>query len=87
MLHNLIMVDHAFKDCRSVYAMLHGTDDERAKAWQAFEEGHPNISQEELMEKFSIEARYGRIHVKDKRSVFLHKKYIAVLIAFFIIVA
>ena len=87
MSQNLIMVDHAFKDCRSISAMLNGAADGRALAWQSFENAYQNISQEELMEKFSIEARYGRIHIKNKHSVFLHKKYIAALIAFLIIVS
>jgi len=80
------MIDHAFKDCRSISAMLHGTADGRALAWQSFEEAHPNISQEELIEQFSTEARYGRIHIKNQYSVFSYKKFIAVLITFFIIV-
>lgn len=68
MSQNLIMVDHADKDCRSIFAMLHGVDDGRALAWHSFEDAHPNISQEELMEKFSMEARYGRIRIKNKYS-------------------
>lgn len=87
MSQNLIMVDHAFKDCRSISAMLHSTDDGRALAWQSFEEKHPYLSQEELMEKFTIEARYGRIHIKNLHSIFSYKKFFAALISFFIIVA
>lgn len=87
MSQNLTMFDHAFKDCRSISAMLHGTADGRSLAWQSFEEAHPYLSQEELMEKFTIEARYGRIHIKNLHSVFSYKKFIAALIAFFIIVA
>jgi len=84
---NLIMIDHAFKDRRSVSAMLHGIADGRALAWQSFEESHPDTSQEELMEQFHEEARYGHIHIKTKYSNFLHKKHIAAFIAFFVIVA
>lgn len=80
------MIDHAIKDCRSTSAMLHGTADGRVLAWQSFKELHPDISQEELMEQFRDEARYGRIAIKNQNSVFSHKKYIAALIAFFIIV-
>ena len=85
MSHNLTMIDHAIKDCRSISAMLHDAADGRALAWQSFEELHPNISQEELMGKFRIEARYGHIHIQNKQSFF--KKYIFPLIAFLIIVA
>jgi len=87
MSQNLIMIDHAIKDSRSISAMLNSTDDGRALAWQSFEEKHPNLSQEELMKKFRMEARYGRIHMKNQNSVFSNKKYIAALIAFLIIVA
>jgi len=80
------MVDHAYKDRRSVSAMLRGTADGRALSWQSFKESHPNISQEELMEQFCDEARYGRIHIKNYRAAISNSKYIAALIAIFIIV-
>jgi len=81
------MIDHALKDRRSTAAMLHGTADGRVLAWQSFEESHPNSSQEELMEQFCDDARYGLIHIKIKHSVFTYKKFIAALIAFIVIAA
>lgn len=84
---NLIMMDHASKDQRSVPAMLRGTGDNREQSWQSFEDAHPTLTQEELMEKFKREARYGRITVKRRLLGILSGKYIAALIAFAIIVA
>ncbi len=84
---NLVMMDHASKDQRSVPAMLRGTGDNREQSWQSFEDAHPNISQEELMEKFRCEARYGRIPIKCRLLGISPWKYIAALIAFAIIVA
>lgn len=84
---NLIMIDHALKDRRSVSAMLHGIADGRALAWESFEEPHPDTSQEELMEQFREEARYGRIAIKNQFFDFSYKKFIAGLIALIIIAA
>ena len=81
------MIDHAFKDCRSVPAMLRGAGDGRVQSWEDFKSVHPSLTQEELMEEFKQEARYGNIHIKNKHAIFLHKKYIAALIAFIVIVA
>jgi hypothetical protein len=84
---NLILMDHASKDQRSVPAMLRGTGDGREQSWQSFEGAHPTLTQEELMEKFRLEARYGRITVKRGLLGISLEKYIAALIAFAIIVA
>lgn len=84
---NLIMMDHAPKDQRSVRAMLRGTGDGREQSWQSFEDAHPTLTQEELMQKFRLEARYGRITVKRRLLGILSGKYIAALIAFVIVVA
>lgn len=81
------MIDHALKDRRSISAMLHGTADGRALAWQSFEESHPDTSQEELMEQFREEARYGRIPIKNQLSVFSYRKFITALIVFLIVAA
>jgi hypothetical protein len=81
------MIDHALKDRRSISAMLHGITDGRALAWQSFEESHPDTSQEELMEQFREEARYGLIAIKNQSPVFSYRKFIAALIAFIVIVA
>lgn len=58
---NLIMIDHASKDKRSVKAMLQGFGDGRERLWEAFKKGYPSLPLEALMEKFEKEARYGRI--------------------------
>jgi hypothetical protein len=81
------MIDHALKDRRSTSAMLHGIADGRALAWQSFEESHPNISQEELMEQFREDARYGRISIKNQLFDFSYKKFIAGFIVFIVIAA
>lgn len=83
---NLIMMDHASKDQRSVPAMLRGTGDGREQSWQSFEDAHPELAQEELMEKFRLEARYGRIAVKRRLCGNSSRKYITALIAIVIIV-
>lgn len=84
---NLIMMDHASKDQRSMPAMLRGTGDGREQSWQSFEDAHPALTQEELMEKFRRETRYGRITVKRRLLGISSGKYFATLIAFVIIVA
>lgn len=84
---NLIMMDHASKDQRSVPAMLRGTGDGREQSWQSFEDAHPALTQEDLMEKFRLDSRYGRITVKRRLPGILSGRYIAALIAFVIIVA
>lgn len=84
---NLIMMDHAPKDQRSVPAMLRGAGDGREQSWQSFEDAHPTLTQEALMEKFRLEARYGRITVKRRLLGIPSGKYFAALIAFVIIVA
>ena len=84
---NLIMMDHASKDQRSVPAMLRGTGDGREQSWQSFEDAHPALTQEDLMEKFRLEARYGRITGKSRLLGISPGKYIAALVAFAIIVA
>ena len=84
---NLIIIDHAIKDRRSISAILHGIADGRALAWQSFEESRPNTSQEELMAQFCEEARYGRIAIKNEFFDFSYKKIIAALIAFLVIAA
>lgn len=58
---NLIMIDHASKDKRSVKAMLQGVGDGRERLWGAFKKVYPSLPMESLMEKFEKEARYGRI--------------------------
>lgn len=84
---DLIMIDHASKDQRSMPAMLRGTGDGREQSWQSFEDAHPALTQEVLMEKFRREARYGRITVKRRLLGISSRKFIAALIAFVIIVA
>jgi hypothetical protein len=84
---NLIMIDHALTDHRSVPAMLRGAGDGREQSWEDFKNAHPSLTQEELMEEFRQEARYGHIHIKNKYAIFLYKKYIAALIALIVIVA
>jgi len=84
---NLIMIDHALTDHRSVPAMLRGAGDGREQSWEDFKNAHPSLAQEELMEEFRQEARYGHIHIKNKYAIFLYKKYIAALIALIVIVA
>ena len=81
------MIDYALKDRRSVSAMLHGIADGRALAWQSFEQSHPDPPQEELMEQFGEEARYGRMAIKNELFDFSYKKFIAALIAFIVIAA
>lgn len=87
MSQNLTMIDHAFKDCRSVPAMLRGAGDGRVQLWEDFKSVHPSLTQEELMEEFRQEVRYGHIHIRNKYSYFLHKKHIAALVVFLITVA
>lgn len=84
---NLIMIDHALTDHRSVPAMLRSAGDGREQPWEDFKNAHPSLAQEELMEQFRQEARYGHIHIKNKHATFLHKKYISALIALIVIVA
>lgn len=84
---NLIMVDHAPTDHRSIPAMLRGIGDGREQSWEDFKNAHTSLAEEELMEQFRQKARYGHIHIKNKHTTFLHKKYIAALIAFIVIVA
>lgn len=86
MSHNLIMIDHASKDRRSVQAMLQGYGDGREYAWTSFKNAHPTLPQEVLMEKFRIEARYGRIKANYRLAPFSLKRYMAALIVFAIIV-
>ncbi|MGZ8982999.1 MAG: hypothetical protein ACXW11_03475 [Methylotenera sp.] len=87
MSHNLIMIDHASKDRRSVQAMLQGYGDGRDRTWISFKNAYPTLPLEVLMEKFRIEARYGRIKANNRFAPFSQKKYIAALIAFAIILA
>lgn len=71
---NLIMVDHASKDKRSVKAMLQGVGDGRERLWESFKKVYPSLPMEALMEKFEKEVRYGRVGTTIKQ-------YIATLIA------
>lgn len=66
---NLIMVDHASKDKRSVKAMLQGAGDGREHQWEFFKKAHPSLPMETLMEKFEMEVRYGRVGTKFKVGV------------------
>lgn len=84
---DLIMMDHASKDQRSVPAMLRGTGDGREESWQSFEDAQPELTQVELMEKFRLKARYGRIAAKRRLFGISSRKYFAALIIFAIIVA
>ena len=82
---NLIMVEHAASDPRSVSAMLHGNGDGREQSWQSFADAHPALSQEQLMDKFRLEARYGRIKLKTKPSISHSKQLLVLLIALAVI--
>jgi len=64
---NLIMIDHASKDKRSVKAMLQGFGDGRERQWESFKKVYPSLPLEALMEKFEKEARYGRIGTTFKQ--------------------
>ena len=83
---NLIMLDFAPNDPRSVAAMFRGTGDGREQSWLTFEAVQPAISQEEIMEKFSLEVRYGRIKNKSKRQLTSAKKWQLALIGLAIII-
>jgi hypothetical protein len=62
---NLIMVEHAANDFRSVSTMLRGKGDGREHGWLDFEKYHPEVADQELlMAQFSHQARYGRVKVK-----------------------
>lgn len=87
MAHNLIMIDSAPNDSRSVSAMLRGHGDGREQPWLSFEITYITLSQEEIMEKFRLEARYGRVVIKDQSTFNFSSKWLATLIAFLIIVA
>lgn len=84
---NLIMIDYAPTDDRSAPAMLRGTGDVREQSWEDFKNAHPSLTEEELMEQFRQKARYGHIHIKNKHTTFLHKKYIAAFVFFLVIIA
>lgn len=58
MTQNLIMIDHASKDVRSVKAMLQGNGDGRENVWLDFEKSLYFLPQEVIMERFRIESRY-----------------------------
>lgn len=66
---NLIMIDHASKDKRSVKAMLQGLGDGRDRLWESFKKLYPSLPTELLMEIFEKEARYGRIGTKFKQHI------------------
>ena len=87
MAHNLIMLDSAPSDPRSASAMLRGHGDGREQPWLSFENTHITLVQEEIMEKFRLEVRYGRVGIKDQSAFKFSNKWLATLIAFLIIVA
>ncbi len=66
---NLIMVDHASKDKRSVKSMLEGVGDGRERLWESFKKIYLSLPMEALMEKFEKEARYGRIGSTFKQQI------------------
>jgi hypothetical protein len=84
---NLIMIDSAPNDPRSASAMLRGCGDGREQTWLFFEKKHTTLSQEEIMEKFRLDVRYGRVRIKNQSTLNLSNKWLAALIAFLIIVA
>lgn len=86
MSQNLIMVDSAPIDPRSVSAMLHGIGDGREQSWQSFEDAHPALSQEEIMEKFRLEARYGSIEIENSRILISSRKWLVAMIGLAIII-
>lgn len=84
---NLIMLDFASNDPRSVPAMLRGIGDGRERSWQSFEIAHPSLSQEEIMEIFRLEAQYGRIKIKNKLVTISARKMGVILVSLAIILA
>lgn len=87
MSQNLIMVDSAPIDPRSVSAMLHNHGDGRELIWQSFADAYPTLPQEAIMEKFRLEARYGRIEIKNRYTIISSRKWLVVLIGLAIILA
>ena len=60
MSQNLIMVDHAKKDPRSVSAMLAGSGDSREAYWLEYVENRPHIfDMEFLMESYGYAIKNG----------------------------
>jgi hypothetical protein len=84
---NLIMIDNAIKDRRSVQAMLCGRGDRREQLWEFFSDTHSSMTQEELMDEFHLSAQYGQRVVKHEFNAIFCKRYIAIFIAFLLIVA
>lgn len=84
---NLIMIDHASKDDRSVKAMLLGNGDGRENIWLKFEKSEPELPQEVLMERFKIENRFTQYSSINRYSNGSIWKYISALILFTIFVA
>jgi hypothetical protein len=74
MSNNLIMVDHAHKDSRSVSVMLRRAANGKVLTCKFLEDTHPIVSQKKLTEKFRIEERDGYIFIKNQYSVSILKK-------------
>lgn len=83
---NLIMVDYAAQDPRSVSAMLRGKGDGRQKAWLNFEKNHPEITDmEELSRAYSRAAREDSIRLNAKSKLSRLTKVLIVLGVFIIV--
>lgn len=55
---NMLMLDYANDDLRSVSAMLRSNGDKRERLWTRFEQEHPEITDlEELQRAFVIELK------------------------------
>jgi hypothetical protein len=88
MTQNLMMVEHAPNDSRSVSAMLKGKGDGRELAWLSFENANPEITDQELlMAQFSHEVRYGRIKaITQPKNPLLQKVILGFIIVLAIII-
>jgi hypothetical protein len=84
---NLIMIDHAINDRRSVQAMFCGRGDRREQLWEFFSDTHSSMTQEELMEEFHLSVQYGHLVVKHEFKAVFCKRYIAIFIAFLLVAA
>lgn len=87
MIRNLIMIDHACSDARSVSAMLCGVGDGRERSWLDYEEANKSQKDIELLiAAFTHEARYGRIRPSKKILITRVFKYFLTALAVLFVV-
>lgn len=77
--NNLIMIDHAHNDKRSIAAMLSGKGDGREQEYLGLQKRHPEMDTLELIDYFTHECRYGRIGHERSLLKLIRKNYLLTL--------